>query len=147
MNVEILDTPIQFHLHGLSAPVPNQDFAGVGMRLMGELWKSVKSSGARTSGINHWVYLTDGRMFVGVELSPDATLPNSLEPLEFELRRYLKHLHIGPYQNLPAKWQALKAELASRGESINAPSLEIYGHHGDDPAKLETMILIGLEGG
>jgi hypothetical protein len=38
----------------------------------------------------------------------------------------------------------LKAELVARGEVIGSPSLEVYGHHCDDPAKSETTILIGL---
>jgi effector-binding domain-containing protein len=84
-------------------------------------------------------------MFVGVELKPNAQAPAGLEPLEFELLRYLEHLHVGPYQALPAKWQALKDDLAARGETIGSPSLEIYGHHCDDPAKAETTILIGLQ--
>jgi hypothetical protein len=39
----------------------------------------------------------------------------------------------------------MKAELVARGEIIGTPSLEVYGHHCDDPAKLETTILIGLK--
>ena len=145
MEFEILDTPIRFSLHGKSATVPDQRFGEVGMRLMDEMWKIVRETGTPTTGINHWVYLADGRMFVGVELRPGAQTPVELEPLNFELPRYLRHLHIGPYQALPEKWQALKHELAARGEPIGSPSLEVYGHHGNDPAKLETTILIGLE--
>lgn len=146
MNVEILTAPLRFRLVGKSSAVENQRYGETGMKLMDGMWKSIKQAGAANTGINHWVYLADGRMFVGVELLPNAQAPAGLEPLEFELHRYLKHLHVGPYQALPAKWQALKDELASRGETIGSPSLEIYGHHCDDPAKTETTILIGLQG-
>src|SRR5207247_1280349 len=71
--------------------------------------------------------------------------PDQLEPLEFELQRYMKHVHVGPYQALPKKWKDLKAELVARGEVIGAPSLEVYGHHCDEPSKLETPILIDLQ--
>jgi len=145
MEIEIIETPIQFNLYGKSSTVSNDAYAPVGMKLMDEMWTIVKQTGTRTSGINHWVYLPQGRMFVGVELLPSAVAPNELEPLEFELRRYLKHLHVGPYQALPEKWKTLKEQLAIRGESATMPSLEIYGHHCDDPAKLETTILIGLQ--
>ena len=86
-------------------------------------------------------------MFVGVELRNPQQLPvpDPLEPLEFELKRYTKHVHVGPYQALPQKWKELKAELAARGEVIGSPSLEIYGHHCDEPSELETTILIGLQ--
>lgn len=145
MQIEIIETPVRFHLHGKSSTVPDNRFGEVGMRLMDDMWKIVKQTGTATTGINHWVYLADGRMLVGVELRPGAQAPAGLEPLSFELSRYLTHLHVGPYQALPEKWQALKNEIAARGEAIGSPSLEVYGHHGDDPAKLETTILIGLQ--
>jgi hypothetical protein len=147
MNLEIVEAPIRFHLHGISGTVENERFGEVGMGLMNEMWQLVKGDKIPTTGINHWVYLPGGRMFVGVELrSPrPASLPDRLEPLEFELPRYMKHLHVGPYQELPRKWKDLQTELVVRGEVIGAPSLEVYGHHGEDPSKLETTILIGLQ--
>jgi hypothetical protein len=45
---------------------------------------------------------------------------------------------------LPQKWKALKARHAARGEVIGSPSLEVYGHHCGDPARLATTILVGL---
>ena len=146
MNIEIIEEPIRFQLHGIGGVVENERYGEVGLRLMNKMWQVVKSAGILTTGINHWVYLPDNRMFVGVEIrnpQPGPT-PDPLEPLEFELPRYLKHIHVGPYQALPQKWKDLKAELATRAEVIGSPSLEIYGHHCDDPAKLETTILIGL---
>lgn len=146
MNIEIIEQPIRFHLHGIFGVVDNERYAEVGMGLMNAMWSAIKSAGIATTGINHWVYLPDGRMFVGVELrnASQASIPAPLESLQFELSRYLKHVHIGPYQALPQKWKALKGELDIRGESIGAPSLEIYGHHCDGPAEPETTILIGL---
>lgn len=47
--------------------------------------------------------------------------------------------------NHPQKWKDLQAELIAGGETIDSPSLEIYGHHCEDSAKLETTILIGLQ--
>lgn len=147
MEIEISEQPIRFHLHGLSSIVEHQRYGEVGLRLMNEMWKLVKDAGVQTTGINHWVYLADATMFVGVEVKnvPQSTIPELLRPLDFELRRYLKHVHIGPYQALPEKWKALKTELAARGEIIGSPSLEVYGHGCDDPTKTETAILIGLE--
>jgi hypothetical protein len=144
VEIEILKQPVQFHLHGRSGVVPGHAYGQVGMTLMDEVWNIVKGSRIPTTGINHWVYLPDDRMFVGVELTPQAEAPSRLERLEFGLSRYLKHVHVGPYQELPAKWQMLKAALAARGEEIAAPSLEVYGHHCDDPDRLETTILISL---
>jgi hypothetical protein len=146
MEVEIIESPIRFHLYGVGGVVEGEWYGEVGLRLMNEMWQAVKGARVPTTGINHWVCLRGDRMFVGVELrSPhQGPMPDALEPLEVELPRYLNHVHVGPYQALPQKWKALKAELAARGEVVGSPSLEVYGHHCDDPAKLETTILIGL---
>ncbi|QEL17808.1 GyrI-like domain-containing protein [Limnoglobus roseus] len=146
MTVEIVEEPIRFHLHGIGGVVEDGRYGEVGFRLMNEMWRVVKGAGVPTTGINHWVYLPENKMFVGVELRTPQPVPTpaALEPLEFELQRYMRHVHVGPYQALPQKWTELKAELAARGEVIDSPSLEVYGHHCDDPAKLETTILIGL---
>lgn len=145
MNFEIIERPIRFQLHGLGGAVENENYGETGMRLMNELWPVVKRGGISTSGINHWVYLPGGRMFVGVELRNEQRVPEPLGPLEFELHRYLKHIHVGSYQSLPQKWKELKAELTARGERIDSPSLEVYSHHCDDPARAETTIVIGLQ--
>jgi len=146
MQFEVIEEPIRFHLHGIGSLVENERYGEVGMRLMDEMWQVVKSAGLPTTGINHWVYLPEQRMFTGVELrDPRAPgVPERLESLQFELPRYLKHLHVGPYQELPQKWKSLKTELAARGEVIGSPSLEIYGHHHAEPSQLQTTIVIGL---
>jgi hypothetical protein len=147
MQIEIFDEPIHFRLHGKWSVVENQCYGEVGVRLMNEMWKAVKDARVPTTGINHWVYMADERMFVGVEVknAQQATIPDQLEPFDFELRRYLKHVHIGPYETLPQKWRDLKAEMAARNEIIVFPSLEIYGHACKDPSKSETTILLGLK--
>jgi hypothetical protein len=144
MKLDIIETPVRFQLHGLSGVVENERYAEVGLRLMDAMWKVVKAAKIPTTGINHWVYLPEGRMFVGVELRNSEQALDLLEPLEFELQRYMNHLHMGPYQELPQKWKDLMAELAVRGEKYRLPSLEIYGHHCEEPSQLETRILIGL---
>jgi len=116
---------------------------------MDEMWKVVKDAKLKTIGINHWVYFAHDQMFVGVEVRDAAqtAIPGQLESCECELRRYAKHVHIGPYHELPQKWQSLRAALAARGESITMPSLEVYGHscEGEDESKAETTILLGLK--
>ena len=147
MKIEIVEEVIRFHLFGIRGVVENGRYPEVGFRLMNKMWEAVKSTNTPTTGINHWVYLPNKEMFVGVELSTPqrSPIPEPLQPFEIELKRYLKHVHVGPYQALPQKWADLKAELAARGEIIGSPSLEIYGHHCDAPAELETTILISLD--
>lgn len=144
MNFEIIETPIRFQLVGLMSEVQNNRVGNVGVRLMDAMWKIVKETRTVTMGKNHWVYLPDGQMLVGVELAPSVEGPTALQPLTFELHRYLKHVHVGPYQLLPSKWADLRSRIADLHESICSPSLEIYGHHHEDASKLETTILIAL---
>lgn len=147
MHFEIVEEPIRFNLHGISGVVENERYGEVGWRLMNEMWQVVKGAKIPNTGINHWVYLPSNRMFVGVELqsSQQAPTPDQLEPIEFELPRYLKHVHVGPYQALPQKWKDLQAKVVACGEVIGSLALEIYGHHCDESDKLETTILIGLQ--
>jgi hypothetical protein len=147
MKIEIIEKPIRFHLYGVGGVVENERYGEVGLRLMNEMWQVVKAARMPTTGINHWVYLPDGKLFVGVEVknAHQITAANPLESLEFELARHMKYVHIGPYQALPQKWKELQTELAARGEITGSPSLEIYGHHCNDSSKLETTILMGLQ--
>src|SRR6516162_7038050 len=113
MDIEIIDELIRFQLHGKWSVVENQCYGEVGLRLMDEMWKVVKDAMIQTTGINHWVYMADERMFVGVEVrnAQQATIPDPLEAFDFELRRYLRHVHIGPYHALPQKWKDLQTEM------------------------------------
>jgi hypothetical protein len=148
MDLEIIDRPIRFRLHGLSSSVENHRYGEVGCRLMDQMWPLVKQAQLKTTGINHWVYFADDQMFVGVDVSDgqQATIPEPLQPCECELPRYARHVHVGPYHELLQKWQALKAELTARGETMTVPSLEVYGHACEDEgSQPETTILIQLK--
>lgn len=146
MNIEIVAEPVGFRLHGIRGTVANDRFGEVGLRLMNEMWQMVRSRGIATTGINHWVYLDANELFVGVELTDGEPIAaaGALEPIEILLPRYARHLHVGAYQALSLKWRDFRAELASLGERVSLPSLEIYGHHCDAPSLLETTLLIGL---
>lgn len=149
MNIEIIDRPIRFLLYGYSADVEDHCYGKVGRQLMDKMWDVVRKTKLSNGGINHWVYLSGDCMLVGVEIpeAEHAAAGESLECCEFELSRYSRHVHIGSYDELPKKWQALNRELASRGERISMPSLEIYGDtcNAADESQAETTILLGLE--
>lgn len=145
MNIEIIEEPRRFTLFGLRDVVEGERYSEVGLRLMNSVWQTVKHANLRNTGINHWVYLSLGTIFVGVELlDTPPTAPESLETLSFELTRYAQHRHVGPYQALPQKWRDLTALLATQNKQVQLPSLEIYGHHCDESTQPETTILLGL---
>jgi len=117
---------------------------------MNEMWQVVKGAGLPTTGINHWVYLPDGRMFRrGSNSETHKQVPTSpicLSRLEFEFAAAHESMSTSGHIKYYLKnGKDLKAELAVRGELIGSPSLEIYGHHCDEPSNLETTILIGLQ--
>src|SRR4051794_343726 len=50
MNIDIIEAPIRFHLHGISDVVENEKFGEVRMRLMNEMWQVVKTAQVPTTG-------------------------------------------------------------------------------------------------
>ena len=51
MDYEIISTPIQFHLHGISDVVENNRYAEVGLRRMNAMWKAVHDAKIATTDI------------------------------------------------------------------------------------------------
>ncbi|MFO0886229.1 MAG: GyrI-like domain-containing protein [Pirellulales bacterium] len=146
MHIELLETPVSFRLFGISGTVIGNKYAETGLRLMDQMWKVVREARLPHTGTNHWVYFHGERLFVGVEIQETTVaIPPAFEEQNFEIKRCAKHLHVGPYHELPQKWKDLKEELAARGETVTLPSLEVYGHACSDPAKAETTIYLTLK--
>ncbi len=97
---------------------------------------------------NHWnqslVYLPGSQIFTGVELKDAGGEFGTLERLEVSLERYARYLHVGPYSAVGAIWPQFISALKQRGEVLQYPNVEIYGHWDADEAKCETTLLIGL---
>lgn len=145
MIPEIINEPFRVSLFGYGAPITDGDVPTSGKRLMDRMWQEVQAQNIATKGINHWVYLPNSMIFVGVEVDRPLSNAGTLEKMEVSLERYLKHLHVGPYAALPQIWPQLMTQLAQGKEEPRYPHLEIYGHWNFDPTKCETTILIGLE--
>ena len=50
-------------------------------------------------------------------------------------------LHVGPYDQLAAAHDAIRAWRAANDRSFAGHSWEIYGDWSDDPTRLETRVL------
>ena len=50
MTVEIIESPIRFHLHGVGGVVENERYGEVGQRLMNGMWQAVKGTKIPTTG-------------------------------------------------------------------------------------------------
>ena len=143
--MEILQEPFRVTLFGYGGAIDGDGIGPTGKRYMDKMWQEVRTSGIKTKGINHWVYLPNSTMFTGVELTEPTAEHGTLEKLDVTLDRYLRHVHTGDYATLPHIWPWLFAQLKEQNEISKYPSLEIYGHWNPDPSKCETTILIGVE--
>ena len=151
MDYDIVETPYSVTLYGFRGKMDGQLIPVVGKRLMDAMWAELKHKGIHSKGLNHWVYLPNSEMFVGVELNDGVEIADnvaveatSLEKYEVKLARYLHSVHRGNYGALPGIWSSLLSRLKEISETLSPPSLEVYGHWNPDPNKAETTILIGL---
>lgn len=143
MNIEVREN-LSLHLHGFSGPVSNFNFGETGIALSGKMWTIVKKNNIPNDGINVWVYDDRSRMFCGVQLTSRPSNAFGMEEREIHLKKYAWHKHVGPYQLVGDANDKMRQELKKRGLTYGPPSLEIYGHHGPDPQKLETEIIYSL---
>jgi hypothetical protein len=140
----IVDSPFRVELVGLGSPVENQCYGQVGKGLMDTLWSEVHRLKLDHRGVNHWVYPSADELFTGVELNGDADDIGLLQRMAVELPRYVQYVHRGPYDGLGAAWGSVMDWIGQQGQSLQGPGLEIYGHWNEDPALLETTIVVGI---
>jgi len=146
MDIQLCDQPFRVSLVGTRRPVDGKCYGEVGQALMKSMWDKVKQLGLKHHGINHWVYLPGDEMFTGLELKETADDLGELHALEVELPRYARYVHVGPYSKLHDTWEALFKQISDDGLTPMVPNLEVYGHYDEDPEKLETTILIKVDG-
>ena len=145
MKTEIVNGALRINLVGISDKVEGQCFGEKGKELMDTMWSEIQDHGVRSYGLNHWVYLPENQLFTGVELKEPSNDLGTLELIEVVLPKFLRHVHVGPYSDLPKVWDKLLTQVEHQGEIRVNPSVEIYGHWNEDPSRLGTTILIGLE--
>jgi effector-binding domain-containing protein len=114
------------------------------MPAMDLVWPMLREAGAPTSH-NAMVYRQAGGdefdMEIGVQLTGDANLPpGEVSVGETPSGRAAHTRHLGPYDGLPAAYDAIRAWSAQEGVPLGAVGWEVYGDWADDPAKLETDV-------
>ena len=145
MNVEIINKPLIFTIHGFSGVAINKDYAGTAFRLMDKMWQEVKSNNLKNKGLNVWVYEPGEKVFAGVELDDPFRKDTMLEQKTINLTKYAYYKHIGAYSGIKQAGQNMTDELKRRGFDIIDPYIEIYGHWTNDETKLETELLMCLK--
>ncbi len=144
MEIEIITKPVAFILHGFSEKVENNDWAGIGRRLMDEMWNEIATRQLKHKGINYWVYEGED-LFVGVELEESENNASLLIKREVSLAKYAYWKHVGAYSKLGEVHRGMWEALKSREMTATKPSVEIYGHWTEDESKLETEVLISVK--
>jgi hypothetical protein len=145
MNIEIIDKPLRYTLHGFSGTALNKDYAGTAFKLMDKMWKVVKSNNLKNKGLNIWAYEQNESVFSGVELTEIPNQNFGLEQKTVILLKYAYYKHIGPYHLIKQSGKNMTDDLKSRGYETTLPHIEIYGHWTNDESKLETELLFCLK--
>ena|SRR5258705_8466556 len=145
MKLEIIDKRLSLEIYGFSGTAIGKDYAGTAFKLMGKMWKIVKSNNLKNKGLNIWVYERNEMVFAGVELDGSPKHDTGLEHKSITLKKYAYYKHVGPYNLIKQAGQTMKDELKNQGLEIRNPYIEIYGHWTNDEAKLETELLMCIE--
>jgi effector-binding domain-containing protein len=144
MNIEIIDTPFNIDIYGLSGTAWNKDYAGTAFKLSAKMWQVIKESGIKNRGQNIWVYDTNDSVFAGVEIDERQKDNSSLEHKNIMLKKYAYFKHIGSYSLIKQVGQRMIEEMKSKGFETTLPYIEIYGHWNNDESKTETELLMNL---
>ncbi len=145
MNVQIIDIPLSFSLHGFSGLAENKDYASVAFSLSDKMWRAVKSNNLKNKGLNVWVYEQNESVFAGVELNDVPNQETGLEQKTITLLKYAYFKHVGPYKLIKHAGQEMRDDLKRKGFETISPNIEIYGHWTKDESKLETELLSCLK--
>jgi effector-binding domain-containing protein len=120
-------------------------------QLLSPVWRSVKSSGIENVGCSVVLYRCDE---AGADFFSESGVPieaGALASSDFQIKATLcarrclvawwaTTTHTGPYHNLPAAHQAVHSWCRENDYVLSGVNWEIYGHHDDDPAALQTEV-------
>jgi effector-binding domain-containing protein len=145
MNIKIVESPLELKLSGVAKTHDAaKSYGDELIELLDVVWKSVKSRGIPTTGINHVIYGDQGEIFAGVVITVTRVIPEGLSLREIVVKRYAYYKYVGPYAGLPNAHKEMAEEIERLGLVRKAPQIEIYGHWTEDPAKLETELIYAL---
>jgi hypothetical protein len=144
MNMEIITEPLVLHIHGFAGLALDNDFSGMAIRLIGQMWQTVKSNKLGNKGQNIWVYEAGKKVFAGVVLNEIPGAEIGLQEKHVNLPRYAYFKHLGAYSLIKQAGQKMNEEISRRGLQTTWPYVEIYGHWNADETKLETELLMCL---
>jgi effector-binding domain-containing protein len=110
----------------------------------GEVWSFIRSAGLPRPGRHMALYLNDGFVEVGAEVSETFTGNDRIHCSQLPAGRVVTTVHFGPYQRLSGAHAAIREWCVSHGHRCSGVSWEIYGHWEEswntDPSKIRTDV-------
>ena len=111
----------------------------------GYVWNALRAQQIKGAGRHVALYLDEQiNLEVGVELDAPFSGAGDVIASSLLAGRVATTTHFGPYQQLGAAHQAIRAWCAQHGHALAGPNWEIYGHWLDewnsDPSKICTDV-------
>jgi len=115
----------------------------------GEVWSFIRSAGLPRPGRHVALYLADGLVEVGAEVSERFEGNDRVRCSQLPAGCVATVTHFGPYARLGAAREEIRQRCAAHGHHLSGVSWEIYGHWDEswngDPSKIRTDVFHGLD--
>lgn len=110
----------------------------------GEVWSFIRSAGLPRPGRHTALYLEDGFVEVGAEVSEPFTGNERIHCSQLPGGTVATAVHFGPYPRLGDAHAAIREWCAGHGRQLSGTSWEIYGHWqqswNNDSSKIRTDV-------
>jgi len=130
--------------------VPAQELSRFVPAACGEVWSFFRSAGLPKPGRHTALYLGDGLVEVGAEVSQPFTGNERIHYSQLPGGTVARTVHFGPYGRLGEAHTAIREWSTTQGRKLSGTCWEIYGHWEEswntDPSKIRTDIFHLLSG-
>ena len=142
-DVQITDAKA-IHTAVIRDRVPAKDLSKFVPAACGEVWSFIRAAGLPRPGRHTALYLADGFVEVGAEVSTPFTGNDRVRCSQLPAGRVATTTHFGPYQRLGEAHAAIRQWCDQHGHRRSNVCWEIYGHWdaswNNDPSKIRTDV-------
>jgi effector-binding domain-containing protein len=118
-----------------------EEFPRIWMRLLDEVYAFLGDGGATQQGQNIMLYRGEPpNVEVGVQVAGPFTAAGRVISSCLPAGQAATTVHRGPYEDLLAAHQAVRAWCAAHGHQLQGTRWEIYGDWRDNTEELETQV-------
>lgn len=142
-NAEAIPTAV------IQSRVPPNELSKFVPAACGEVWSFIRSAGLRRPGRHTALYLEEGLVEVGAEVSEPFAGNERVHYSQLPAGRVATTTHFGPYPRLGEAHREIRQWCDEHGHRRSGICWEIYGHWDDswnkDPSKIRTDVFHLLE--